>query len=83
MPAAFQRRQDAAYAAHNHPVLRARGVCRFVGLALSHRFDPLAQTEIVVEGERDPVYKTVLSSAPTRNSTRNRPLSDLVSSIAD
>lgn len=30
-------------------------------LALSDKFDPLAQTEIVVEGESDPVYKTVLT----------------------
>jgi hypothetical protein len=30
-------------------------------LALGDKFDPLAQTEIVVEGESDPVYKTVLT----------------------
>lgn len=30
-------------------------------LTLSERFNPLAMTEIVVEGERDPVYKTVLT----------------------
>lgn len=30
-------------------------------LGLSDKFDPLARTEIVVEGERDPVYKTVLT----------------------